>query len=129
MIAHFKGRQNISVPRSGVIMVVATMRVLVPPYNRLEILQTFQSLTDSIRSQKGCLNFHYYLEMGDENAVYLIEEWETQADLDNHLLSRDFAVLFGAINLLRGSSELEFKLLSPTAGIEAIEAARGRSDS
>jgi quinol monooxygenase YgiN len=110
-------------------MVVATMRVLVPPYNRREILQTFQSLTDSIRNQKGCLNYRYYLEMGDENAICLIEEWETQADLDNHLLSRDFAILFGAINLLRGPSEIEFKLLSPTAGIEAVEAARRKSDS
>jgi quinol monooxygenase YgiN len=107
-------------------MVIALIRVTVPPNNRREILQTFQSLTNSIQSQKGCLDYHFYLEMGNGNAVCLIEEWETREDLDNHLLSRDFAVLFGATSLLRDSSAIEFKLLSPTAGIEAVEAVRGR---
>jgi quinol monooxygenase YgiN len=109
-------------------MVIALIRVTVPPYNRREILQTFQSLTDSIQHQKGCLDYHFYLEMGNGNAVCLIEEWETREDLDNHLLSRDFAVLYGATSLLRDSSAIEFKLLSPTAGIEAVEAVRGRTE-
>jgi quinol monooxygenase YgiN len=91
-------------------------------------MHTFQSLTDTIQNQKGCLNYHLYLDVGNENALCVIEEWETREDLDNHLLSRDFAVLFGAISLLRGSSALEFKLLSPTAGIEAVEAVRGKMD-
>jgi len=110
-------------------MVVALMRVLMPTYKYREILQTFQSLTESIRKQKGCLSYHYYLEMGDENAVCLIEEWETREDLDNHLLTRDFAVLFGASSLSRDSSAIDFKLLSPTAGIEAVVTVRGRSES
>jgi quinol monooxygenase YgiN len=108
---------------------VALIRVTVPPYNSREILQTFQSLADSIQNQKGCLSYHFYLEMGNNNAVCLIEEWATREDLNNHFLSRDFAVLFGATSLLGDSSAIEFKLLSPTAGIEAIEAVRGRTES
>ena len=108
-------------------MVVALIRVKVPPYNSREILQTLQSLSNSIQNQKGCLSYHFYLEMGNDNAVCLIEEWETREDIDNHFLSRDFAVLFGATNLLRDSSAIEFQLLSPTAGIEAVEAVRGRT--
>jgi quinol monooxygenase YgiN len=109
-------------------MLVALIRVTVPPYNSREILQTFQSLADSIQHQKGCLSYHFYLEMGNDNGVCLIEEWETREDLDKHLLSRDFAVLFGATSLLRDSSAIEFKLLAPTAGIEAVEAVRGRTE-
>jgi quinol monooxygenase YgiN len=58
----------------------------------------------------------------------LIEEWESQADLDNHLKSNELAVLLRAVNLLRGPSEIDFKLMAPTAGIEALEMARGKID-
>ncbi len=109
-------------------MMMAIIRVTVLPYNSREILQTFQSLTDSIQHQKGCLGCHFYLEMGNENAVCLIEEWETREDLNNHFLSRDFAVLFGATSLLRDSSAIEFKLLSPTAGMEVVDAVRRRAE-
>jgi quinol monooxygenase YgiN len=105
-------------------MVVATIRVLVPLDNRRELVQTLQSLLAPIRNQKGCLSYHFYFEIGDEDALCLIEEWETQADLDTHLKSDDFAVLLGSITLLKGQSEIEFKLLSQTAGIEAVEATR-----
>jgi quinol monooxygenase YgiN len=109
-------------------MVVAAMRVRVPPDNRRELVQTLRSLLCPIRNQFGCLGSHLYLEIGDENAFCLIEEWESQEDLDNHLRSSDFAVLLGAINLLKGPSEMEFKLLLPTAGIEAVAAACGEND-
>lgn len=106
-------------------MVVATIRVLVPTQNRRELLQTLRSLLSFFRKQKGCLDSHCYLEVGTEDSICVIEEWATQEDLNNHLRSNDFAVLLGAINLLRGPSELDFKVLLPQAGIEAIEAARG----
>jgi quinol monooxygenase YgiN len=109
-------------------MVVASVRVLVPEENRLELTQTLGSLLSTIRNQKGCLSSHFYFEVGHEDTLCLIEEWETQADLDNHLRSNDFAILLGAVNLLKGPSEIEFKLLTPTAGIEAVDAARGKSD-
>jgi quinol monooxygenase YgiN len=105
-------------------MVVATIRVPVPLDNRRELVQTLQSLLVPIRNQKGCLSYHFYFEIGDEDALCLIEEWETQSDLNNHLKSSDFAVLHGAINMLKGQSEIEFKLLSQTGGIEAVEAIR-----
>lgn len=109
-------------------MIVATIRVLVSPDNRRELVQTLRSLLNPIKNQKGCLGSHFYFEDGDENTLCLIEEWESQTDLDNYLRSNDFAVLIGAVNLLRGPSEIDFKLLAPMAGIEAVEAARGKID-
>ena len=57
-------------------MVVATIRVLVPPNNRRELVQPLQSLLVPVRDQKGCLSFRFYFEIGDEDALCLIEEWE-----------------------------------------------------
>jgi quinol monooxygenase YgiN len=105
-------------------MIVVTLRVLVSPENRRELVQTVRSLLRNIQGQKGCLGSHLYCELGDEDALCLIEEWETQEDLNNYFRSDEFAILFGAINLLRKSSGIDFRLLTPMGGIEAVESAR-----
>jgi quinol monooxygenase YgiN len=105
-------------------MIVVTVRVLVSPENRRELVQSVRSLLRNIQVQKGCLGSHLYCELGDEEALCLVEEWETREDLNNYFRSDHFAILFGAINLLKKSSGIEFKLLTPMAGIEAVELAR-----
>ena len=107
-------------------MIIVTVRVLVSPENRRELVQTVRSLMRNIQGQKGCLGSHLYCELGDEDALCLVEEWETQEDLNNYFRSDDFAILFGAINLLRKLSGIEFRLLTPMAGIEAVESARDK---
>jgi quinol monooxygenase YgiN len=98
----------------------------VPADNRRELFQTMQSLLRPIREQKGCLGSHLYFEIGDEDAFCLIEEWATPEDFNDHLRSDYFAVLLGATRILKKSSELEFKMLTQTAGIEALEAIHGK---
>jgi quinol monooxygenase YgiN len=107
-------------------MVIATIRLLVPADNHRELLQTAQSLLRPIRQQKGCLGLHLYFEIGEEDALCLMEEWATPEDLNDHLRSNYFTVLLGAARVLKKSSELEFKLLTQTAGIEAVEAIHGK---
>jgi hypothetical protein len=75
-------------------------------------------------NEKGCLSSRFYVDSADSNSAMLVEEWETQEDWDNHLLSRDCAVLLGAVSVLCRPTNVEFKLLSYVAGIEAITAAR-----
>ena len=87
---------------------------------------TVQSLLGPIRAQKGCVGSHLYLEIGDEEALCLMVEWATQEDLYDHLQSNYFVVLLGAARLLKRPAELEFKLLTQTAGIEAVEAINGK---
>jgi quinol monooxygenase YgiN len=108
-------------------MIVVTVKVLVSQENRREFTQTVQSLLRSIQKQKGYLGSYLSLDF-EEDAFCLIEEWETQEDLNNHLRSEDFAVLFVAINLLKKTSEIKFRVLTPTAGIEAVEAVLGKID-
>lgn len=105
-------------------MVVATIRVLVPQNKRQEMFQTLESLTESIRNQPGCLNYHFYVEIGNENSMCVVEEWDSLEDLEAHILSRDFSVLFGALNLLQGPKNVEFTLLSRTGGLEVIDEVR-----
>ena len=108
--------------------IVVTIRLQASVEGHRELLQTVQSLLAPIRSQRGCLGLRLYSELGGDAALCLIEEWATEGDLNEHLRSNYFSVLLGASRmLLKKTSELEFRLLTPTAGMEVVEAIHGRT--
>ena len=94
------------------------------PEKRREFLQTILALTSPTQTYEGCMSCHYYQDVEDENLISLVEEWETQEELDNHLRSEHFSVLLGAMNLLSRPPEIKFNAVSYTAGSEALDAAR-----
>lgn len=101
-------------------VIVNTTRITVRPENRNEFFQTIWPLLEPIRSEKGCVTYHFYVDAADENSSVLIGEWETSEDWHNHLRSRDFAVLLGAITILSSPSSIDFKLLTSFAESEGL---------
>ena len=106
-------------------MVTMTIKVHAPLNKRQELFQTLHSLAWSTRRKEGCMSINIYIDTENEDCTFLVEEWKAQADLDEHLLSRDFAVLFGALSLLHEGPGIEIRLLRPAGGLEMIEAVRG----
>ncbi len=41
-------------------------------------------IVDDIKSEKGNLKYDYFVPLGDENTVLLIDSWESQEALDIH---------------------------------------------
>ena len=105
-------------------MIVTTTRITVSSANRTELFQTILTLLTPVKNEKGCLGSHFYLDAADSNSAMLVEEWEAEVDWENHLRTRDCAVLLGAVSVLCRPASVDFKLLSYVAGIEAITAAR-----
>ena len=105
-------------------MIVSSTKISVISENRKEFLQTLHSLIDRVRREKGCVSHNVYQDVEDENAFIIVEEWETQADLDNHLRSDRFGVLLGALSLSSETPDIRFNTLKQTAGIEALKAFR-----
>ena len=58
--------------------------------------------------------------MEDENRLFLLEEWDTQKNLKNHLKSERFTVLQGAMNLLKEPYKIMFHTVFHPAGMEEI---------
>ncbi len=104
-------------------MIIITMGMTALPEKQKELLQTLQAISVSTSKLKGCKNSHIFQDMENKSILSLIQEWETQEDLDNHFRSDEFSALLGTDNLL--SKPFEFKLngVSYTAGIEAVETA------
>jgi quinol monooxygenase YgiN len=81
-------------------MIVNTTKVTVLPEKRAEFFQIIGRLLEPIEGSKGCRAFRFYVDAADENSSLLFGEWETESDLNNCLLSDDFAILRGAITVL-----------------------------
>ena len=105
-------------------MILVTIKMKVSPEKCTELLQTIRALISSTRQEGGCISHSFYQDVQDENAFNLIEEWQTQDDLDNHLRSDNFGILLGAMNLLSEPPDIKLNAISYTAGIEAIDAIR-----
>ena len=102
-------------------MVVNTTKVRIRPENRNEFFQTICPLLDPIRNEKGCLAYGFFVDATDENSSLLIGEWQTREDWSNHLRSRDFVILLGAITVLGSPAGIEFRLLYSVAESDDIE--------
>jgi quinol monooxygenase YgiN len=105
-------------------MILVTIKMKLSQDKRAEFLQTIIALASSIRQERGCASHHLYQDVEDENTFNLIEEWQTQDNLDDHLGSENFGILLGAMNLLREPPEIKLNAVSYTAGMEAVKAVR-----
>jgi len=104
--------------------IISTTAITVLPDKRRELCLTMSSLLGRIRNEPGCRSYKFYGDVDDQNSFTLIGEWETRDEWDRHANSDDFAVLQGSLRLLSKRSEVNFKLLSHVAGIEAVTRAR-----
>ncbi len=91
-------------------MIVSTTRITVTPGKQREFLQTINQLLERIKAAKGCQAFNIYVDTSDKNSSLLVSEWDTEADLNIHLHSDDFAILHGAMFVL-GTRVDEFRPL------------------
>jgi quinol monooxygenase YgiN len=93
------------------ILVITRMKVL--SEKRVELSQTIASLSVSIRMEKGCKRCDFYQSIEHENRFFLLEEWDTQENLNaHHLKSEHFRVLRGTMNLLQEPYERTFHTVS-----------------
>ena len=105
-------------------MIVGTLRILPAPDRRAEILEVFRAVQGPVRAQPGCIACHIYEEQGADEAIVLVERWESQETLEAHLRSEAYRRILGAIELSGAPPDLRFEYVSATEGMELIERSR-----
>jgi quinol monooxygenase YgiN len=101
-------------------MILVTIIMKAPSEKRIELSQTISSLIGPIRTEKGCKRCDLYKDIVDENMLCLFEQWDTRENLKNHLRSKRFGVLRGAMNLLKEPYEMMLHDAFHPAVIEEI---------
>jgi quinol monooxygenase YgiN len=101
-------------------MIWVIIRMKAPSDKRMELSQAIVSLLGPIRAEKGCNQCDFYQDIGDENKLCLLEQWDNRENLKSHIRSKHFGVLRGAMNLLKEPYELILNNAARSMVIEDI---------
>ena len=63
---------------------LVTLRMIVRPERRRDLLETMRGTLEPARVERGCLSYRLSEDVEDSNTFVLVEEWETQKDLESH---------------------------------------------
>ena len=105
-------------------MIVGTLRILPLSARRAEVLEILQTVQGPMLAQPGCAACTIYEEQGPEEAVVLVDIWESREVLEKHLRSEAYRLILGAIELSSGQPEVRFDHVSATEGMELISKTR-----
>ena len=106
-------------------MVISTLRILTAPKSRAEVVRTLTAQLGPMRVQPGCLGCDLYRDVEEQGAIMLVEEWESQAELDLRLRSEDYRSVLAAIELAQEQPIIHFDTVTRRGGLEIVASARG----
>lgn len=105
-------------------MILATVRMTIPPHKSGEVLKILGSLAEQCRDLPGCLGCHIYRDLQEKNVLLFEEVWRGQKDLDRHLRSGEYLNLLLVLEMSIKLPEIRFDTISNSTGLEAVEKAR-----
>jgi quinol monooxygenase YgiN len=105
-------------------MIQARLTIFADPDRREELVRSICTLIESSRLDSGCLDCRLYADVADPNALTLLEEWATAADMDRRLRSIAYGQLLQLMELSRQPPETVFHNITETTGIETIQQIR-----
>jgi quinol monooxygenase YgiN len=89
-------------------MFVVTFKLHGKPGNQVEINQSLKGIAVKVKKLDGCKDTKVYQDVDDENIFFLVEEWQKQRLLDDHMKSSLFGALLGIKGLLIKEPEIMF---------------------
>jgi quinol monooxygenase YgiN len=106
-------------------MVISTLRIVTVPKSRAEVIRTLAAQLGPTSVQPGCLRCDLYRDVEDPGAITLVEEWESQAELDLRLRSDDYRSVLAAIEMAQEQPVIHFDTVTQRTGLEIVASARG----
>lgn len=105
-------------------MVISTLKIVTLPQSRAEVVRTLSAQLGPTSVQPGCLRCHLYRDVEDQGTITLVEEWESQVELDCRLRSEDYRLVLAAIELAQEPPVVHFDTVTRRAGLEIVVSAR-----
>ena len=106
-------------------MVIFTLRILTAPKSRTEVVRILTAQLGPTRAQPGCHRCDLYQDVENRKTITLVEEWESQAELDLRLRSGGYRSVLAAIELSTKPTVIHFDTVTRRAGLEIVASARG----
>jgi quinol monooxygenase YgiN len=106
-------------------MVISTLRIVTAPKSRAEVVRTLTAQLGPLRVQPGCRRCDLYQDIENREAITLVEEWESQTELDLRLRSEEYRTVLATIELAQEQPVIHFDTVTRRAGLEIVASARG----
>jgi quinol monooxygenase YgiN len=105
-------------------MILASIRMMISPRKREELLRTLGSTAERTRILPGCLSCRIYEDVQEDNVILVEEMWRSEEELEQHLRSDDYRKVLLIMEMALQHPEVRFNRISSSSGIETIEKAR-----
>jgi quinol monooxygenase YgiN len=105
-------------------MILATVRMKIPPEKRDEALKILKSTARHCRVRSGCLGSHIYVDAQEDDVLMVEEMWRSAEELEHHLRSGEYLNVLMIMEMALRHPEVRFNTISASSGIETIEKAR-----
>lgn len=102
-------------------MVISVLRLRVPPERKADTIDMLNLMIGPTAAKPGCVHCRLYDNQGLEEEVLLLEEWESQKNLEQHLCSEEFKKALEAMDMASEKPQLAFHSVSNTTGIELVK--------
>jgi quinol monooxygenase YgiN len=99
-------------------MIIAIIKMKALPEKCLELKQTLVALIEPTRNEKGCLSYHVFRDIEQENCFMLLHQWMSREALDRYLCTEAFAVLKGTSSLLITPPKITINMVSESLGLQ-----------
>lgn len=105
-------------------MILATLKIAVPPDRRAGVVEVFSLLLGPVRVEPGCLSCELYQDAGNGDEILYVEEWETAEQLERHMRSCRYERLLALMEASNRPPVLRYSSISDVKGLEYLEAVR-----
>lgn len=105
-------------------MILATIRMELPPPKRDEALKILKLMTEYFRIQSGCISCHIYEDLQEKNTILFCKAWRSREELDHHLRSEEYRNVLLVLEMASKEPVVRFDEILNSTGIETVERAR-----
>ena len=105
-------------------MILATVRMAIPPQKRDEALKILRLTAEQCRIRPTCLSCRIYEDLQEANVLMFEERWRCQEDLERHLRSDEYYKVLLVMDMALEQPDIRFDTISGSTGIETVEKAR-----
>ncbi len=105
-------------------MVVVHLHLTVSSANRAKVVNAVRSMAGPTTVQSGCCKFGLYCSVDNDDALVLVEEWDSREALQKHIQSDDFRIILSLMDSAEEQPELVIHEVSSTAGLDFVEQLR-----
>lgn len=84
-------------------MIIVNAKFQVKEGCKEKFISKTQDLIKSSRPENGCISYDLYANTEDDNTLMMLEKWENQHALDDHMETEHFKALESAVGDLMAS--------------------------